>query len=1119
MTCHSLDLVDLRFALVVAASALTVACAPPLEEETAVVADLLVTNAPDPDFTATTPYLGASGERFMPDAAFLNQYEDVTAHQDYDLIWRLRMRGFAGSGTRPEIDAQGRLHLLKFGTYQSAAHTYIRYNASGDFEREVEYAQGGQAERAVDYGVAADGTVAVLTDGAAGPRVQVFSEYGDLQSSWAAPDGHTGHIAVSSNVVAIPVRGAQTSRVPLSVYLYSLSGVAGRAAGLSAARACAAADVVRDVTFDYNGDLYALVTSRATVSAGNEGCDAVVVIDTATRRRKSAFGNARTACGSADALCVPRNIAVDRYGHVYVDRAESGQPGATVHAIQKLTTSGETLAVWDRQGCGLGGFSGNVNGGGILLAVDRARNEVLAQDGLLFNPGVQCGVLQRLSSTGQTLATYRTRAFADWFDATSGAIIGSDAVILARGDFSSQSTAEPWRLLRIDAAGRIVKDLVGFTAAQVSGVKIAADSAGRVYIPLKDTCRILRYDAATGEQTEFGNGCGTGAGRLTAGAPASIDFAADGRMFVLDRGCNQAAPCYGKGRVHIFNTAGQVIASWATSPHDAPRDLVVEDDGTVLTFGFSQSPSPRALRAYSQTGAAGDVWHTTQLGLTPLMDVVAIDADSSGALYLKGRNVRRAYRTEAGVLAIGAVLYQDPKTSPTGNGVGDVVIHRDAILVPDKNSTYRLRRVGDPVYPASTNLLFTKVGLFQLHSDVATWSFVVGNLSDHATYGEPFVVEWLQQGQQFLGAEPAAECRPHPTDLRVDAIACGATARTLTWRLPVLQPGEIITITYKTRLVGPFTTDVEGPGTAYYYDLPPAGVSVPTSPWDIAVNVIATGDPVPSGLPGVVVPGGPGGNAGTLAPGSNGCLGIICAKSTKAAGEAVDPNEKRGTPGPYVRAGAPISYTIDFENIGFGVAKDVLIEDPLSELLDLSSVRFVGSPAVVDIENHALRFELDGLGLPPLASDHVHFLVFTDESAQTGDLIANTATVKFDGAPLATNETRHYIDNQRPTSRLASLPRRVTGDFDVCWDAHDFKLAGVERVVVYAAQTGAEPRRVGAGDEPRGCLRLRPTARQRLCFYSTAVDRAGNVELINPHPDTCTTTYPAAPSVAPRRSR
>jgi len=273
------------------------------------------------------------------------------------------------------------------------------------------------------------------------------------------------------------------------------------------------------------GNLYLLVTDQLLVNANVEACDAVLVKDPASGETKHSWGNGRNECAGANNLCVPRNIAVDAHGNVYVDRANGPNAGDEVHTIQKFTNSGDSIAKWDRKGCGLGNFLGNSNGEGILLTVDRSRGDLLVQDGLGFKAGVNCGILQRLSASGHHLASYRTLSPSTWQDATSGVAVGSGAFLLARGTFNQSATDKPWRLLQIDAAGRIVRALRAFSTEEVEGVKIDADAEGRIYIPKKQTCKILRFDPMLGTEEFLGEGCGEGAGKLTQGAGLAVDIA------------------------------------------------------------------------------------------------------------------------------------------------------------------------------------------------------------------------------------------------------------------------------------------------------------------------------------------------------------------------------------------------------------------------------------------------------------------------------------------------------------------------------------------------------------------------------------------------------------------
>ncbi|WP_338791208.1 BspA family leucine-rich repeat surface protein [Bernardetia sp. MNP-M8] len=139
-----------------------------------------------------------------------------------------------------------------------------------------------------------------------------------------------------------------------------------------------------------------------------------------------------------------------------------------------------------------------------------------------------------------------------------------------------------------------------------------------------------------------------------------------------------------------------------------------------------------------------------------------------------------------------------------------------------------------------------------------------------------------------------------------------------------------------------------------------------------------------------------------------------------------DPNDKQVYPQGICddkftkRSDLPLTYTIRFQNTGNAPALNVNIVDSLSNLLDRSSLRVVGSshPMVVDTtaNNNIINFRFDNINLPDSTSSpelSQGYVIFElDEIAAHTDTsrIENKSYIYFDtNAPIITNTVKNTI--------------------------------------------------------------------------------------------------------------
>ncbi len=136
---------------------------------------------------------------------------------------------------------------------------------------------------------------------------------------------------------------------------------------------------------------------------------------------------------------------------------------------------------------------------------------------------------------------------------------------------------------------------------------------------------------------------------------------------------------------------------------------------------------------------------------------------------------------------------------------------------------------------------------------------------------------------------------------------------------------------------------------------------------------------------------------------------------------AYDPNDKLVSPD-RIEAGnplfpdEPITYTVRFQNTGNYFATDVIIRDTLSEYLDLTAFRLLGSShpnsLSISFENeHIIEFSFIDIMLPDSTMDfegsqgYVSFSIQPYPGTNPNTIIENTAHIYFDSNPAIVTNT------------------------------------------------------------------------------------------------------------------
>ena len=210
---------------------------------------------------------------------------------------------------------------------------------------------------------------------------------------------------------------------------------------------------------------------------------------------------------------------------------------------------------------------------------------------------------------------------------------------------------------------------------------------------------------------------------------------------------------------------------------------------------------------------------------------------------------------------------------------------------------------------------------------------------------------------------------------------------------------------------------------------------------------------------------------------------------------AIDPNEKLVNAEKFIKIEQTLLYPIHFENIGTVEAIDVFVTDTLSEHLDLSTLEVLTPDGVsLDTINRIIKWELLNRNLQPGETDNVLLSIKPNQGLPSGTEITNRAEIQFDiFDPFLTNQVNNIIDEQKPASKMDSLPAIIfETDFEISWSGTD-SIGEIDNYTIFVS--------VDSGHFEPELIRLTDTSTiysgepgKTYSFICIAEDIAGNIE-------------------------
>jgi uncharacterized repeat protein (TIGR01451 family) len=154
-----------------------------------------------------------------------------------------------------------------------------------------------------------------------------------------------------------------------------------------------------------------------------------------------------------------------------------------------------------------------------------------------------------------------------------------------------------------------------------------------------------------------------------------------------------------------------------------------------------------------------------------------------------------------------------------------------------------------------------------------------------------------------------------------------------------------------------------------------------------------------------------------------------------------DPNDKHVAPkgegpnGNILASDLLLTYNINFQNTGNAPAYNIVIEDTLSDKLDITTFNVLQTSHPYQLEvvnNQIIKWKFYNIMLPdsttnePASHGHIHYQIRQKNGNQLGDVIKNKAYIYFDyNPPIITNETINTIYQPTGVKNTAALRNQV----------------------------------------------------------------------------------------------
>ena len=155
---------------------------------------------------------------------------------------------------------------------------------------------------------------------------------------------------------------------------------------------------------------------------------------------------------------------------------------------------------------------------------------------------------------------------------------------------------------------------------------------------------------------------------------------------------------------------------------------------------------------------------------------------------------------------------------------------------------------------------------------------------------------------------------------------------------------------------------------------------------------------------------------------------------TKIVTGSFDPNSMSVNQPEYFHRNNTMIYTVEFQNTGTDIARNVVVVDTLDSRMDPASFRFIAAtpavPVISWVEGAHIYFEFININLPDSAVTPAGsvgkftYSIKARSSAVTGDTIFNKASVYFDyNPPVVTNMTTNILGAPSVTTGVRGYAR------------------------------------------------------------------------------------------------